>query len=899
MKRILVFFIPIFLCLQVQAQQFSYKGIILESGSNRPLADIKIQVGDAAKTATSLADGTFEISVPQGRQYVAIIADGYQPYEAEIDFGNVFDLGVIRLQRVFNVNLEVDHITEIELEDDVSSVQTTSALLSSSRDVFSSMTGFNLGLFRFRQRGYDANTSLVYVNGMKMNEVERGQPIYALWGGLNDAVRNQIHSNGLAPTDESFGALGGVTNINTRASSFRKQIKVAYAAANSQYRHRLMVTASTGMMDNNWAIAVSASRRAGNEGYIEATSYDAWSYFLSTEKKINSQHSIAFTAFAAPIERGLSSAATDEAYSLLDNNFYNPNWGWQDGRKRNSRMRKSHLPVFTLNHYWKIDEKSMLTTSLGYSFGRDGQYALTWGEAADPRPNYYRNLPSYFSNPALQQIVAEKFKNDPSANQINWTKIYQENRDEIDADGKRSAKYIIEDRRNDRNIFSFNTLFNTSLSETATLQVGAEVRNVRTKYFKEIQDLLGADYWLDIDKYAKRERPADETYFQPDLDNQNRQVGVGDLFGYNYVINQMEMSLWALLRMKFEKVDVYVGPQLSNTSFYREGFMKTGTFPNNSFGKAETHNFGDYALKGGFTYKITGRHFVDGNIAAMTRAPFYRNIYLAPRTRDTYVKNPQSEKIFSSDLSYIMRTPYIQARVTGYYTTIKDRVESTSNYDDSYGTFINSTITGIDQRYIGLEAGLKVKLSQTTTMQAAIAHGKYVYTKNPTIAVFQDATAQELVAAETSYVKGFYVEGTPQTVLTTEITYNSPKYWWLTFGANYAANSYLNFNYIKRILSLYQNAMDTDYDVIKKYTAETRLPEALTFDISGGYSVRLHSNYLLFMFNVQNVFNKKNIKTGGYEQGRINLSDLESTRFDPMYYYGYGTTFFLQISYRF
>jgi hypothetical protein len=437
------------------------------------------------------------------------------------------------------------------------------------------------------------------------------------------------------------------------------------------------------------------------------------------------------------------------------------------------------------------------------------------------------------------------------------------------------------------------------LNENATLQVGAELRNVRTNYFKEIYDLLGADYWFDIDKYAKRDRPADDTYYQSDLNNPDKQVGVGDLFGYNYVINQMEMSLWALLRMKFEKIDAYAGTQLSNTAFYREGFMQTGTFPNNSLGKAQTHTFGDYALKGGFTYKITGRHFIDGNIAAMTRAPFYRNIYLAPRTRDTYVKNPQSEKIFSSDLSYILRTPYIQTRITGYYTTIKNRVESTSNYDDSYGTFVNTTATGIDQRYIGIEAGLKLKLSQTTTMQMAAAHGKYVYTKNPTISVFQDATAQELVGAETSYVKGFYVEGTPQTAITTEITYNSPKYWWLTVGANYAANAYLDFNYIKRILSLYKDAVDADYDVIKKYTAETRLPEAVTFDLSGGYSVRLRGNYLLFMFNVQNIFNKKNIKTGGYEQGRINLSDLESNRFEPLYYYGYGTTFFLQVSYRF
>ncbi|MDR2127117.1 MAG: hypothetical protein LBP63_09845 [Prevotellaceae bacterium] len=899
MKQTLVLLILFFACVQLYSQQNVYRGTIIESGTNRPIADAKIQVGDALQTATSAANGAFELSLTQGKQYVSIVADGYQLYEAEIDFGNITDLGTIMLQRVSNINQEIDYISEIELDDEFSQGQNTSALLTSSKDVFSSMSGFNLGIFRFRQRGYESYNSLIYINGMKMNEVERGQPVFAMFGGLNDAVRNQTYSNGLLPSDETFGSLGGTTVINTRASTFRKQVKVSYAAANTQYRHRLMITAATGMMENNWSFAVSASRRVGEEGYVQATSYDAWAYLLSVEKKINPQHSIAFTAFASPSERGMYSASLEEVYNLMDDNHYNSYWGWQNGKKRNSRIRKSHQPVLTLNHFWKIDEKSNLTTSVGYIFGRDGQYALSWGEAYDPRPDYYRNLPSYFSNPKIQQIVADKFKNDPSVNQINWGEMYRQNVEDADADGKHAAKYMMEDRRNDRNIFSFSSVLNTSLKENISLQAGAELRNVKTKYFKEIEDLLGADYWLDIDKYAKRDHPTNEDYYQPDLNNPNRKAVEGDLFGYNYIINHTELNLWTLLRMKLDAVDVYFGPQLSNTSFYREGLMKTGMFPNNSFGRAQTHNFGDYALKGGFTYKITGRHFIDGNAAVMTRAPQYRNVYLAPRTRDNVVNDMKSEKITSADLSYIARSPYVQARITAYFTTIKNKSESTSYYDDSYGSFVNMALNGVNQRYMGVEAGLKLKLSQTTTFETAIAHGKYEYTDNAKISVYQDVTAESLAENETAYVKGFYVEGTPQTAVTAEITYNSPKYWWVSFGGNYAANAYLDFSPMKRILSIYKNAADTDYEVIKKYAAQRRMPEALTFDVSGGYSVRLRDNYLMFMFNIQNIFNKKNMRTGGYEQGRISLSNLESSYFEPKYYYAFGTTFFCMITYRF
>ncbi|MDR0421013.1 MAG: carboxypeptidase-like regulatory domain-containing protein [Prevotellaceae bacterium] len=138
MKRILLLIIY-FACVHLYAQQNIYQGKIIESGTNNPIADAKIQVGSIMQAATSAADGTFELSLTHGKQYVVIIADGYQSYETEIDFGNNIDLGTIRLQRISNLNQEIDYITEIELDDDVSTNQNTSALLSASKDAFSSM----------------------------------------------------------------------------------------------------------------------------------------------------------------------------------------------------------------------------------------------------------------------------------------------------------------------------------------------------------------------------------------------------------------------------------------------------------------------------------------------------------------------------------------------------------------------------------------------------------------------------------------------------------------------------------------------------------------------------------------------------------------------------------------
>ncbi len=81
---------------------------------------------------------------------------------------------------------------------------------------------------------------------------------------------------GVAASRYNFGGLGGYTDINVRASSLRKGIRVSYASANRAYRNRLMFTASTGMRKDGWAFSFSGSRRWAEEGYVEGTSFDAW-----------------------------------------------------------------------------------------------------------------------------------------------------------------------------------------------------------------------------------------------------------------------------------------------------------------------------------------------------------------------------------------------------------------------------------------------------------------------------------------------------------------------------------------------------------------------------------------------------------------------------------------------
>jgi hypothetical protein len=170
------------------------------------------------------------------------------------------------------------------------------------------------------------------------------------------------------------------------------------------------------LLKNGWAFSFSGSRRWADSGVIDGTYQDAYAYFGSIEKRFGDRHSINLTAFGSPTYRASNSPNT-QAYDIMGKN-YNSYWGWQDGEKRNSRIRKVFEPMFQLAHYWKMGKVSNLNTTISYQQGSDARSRLDWFHAADPNPTYYRKLPSYGI------YTEEEFRDNA---QVDWTSLYQAN----------------------------------------------------------------------------------------------------------------------------------------------------------------------------------------------------------------------------------------------------------------------------------------------------------------------------------------------------------------------------------------------------------------------------------------------------------------------------------------
>lgn len=784
--------------------------------------------------------------------------------------------------------------------DDNEENQDVYSLLQASQDIFVNTAGYTFGAARFNIRGYDSENTDVYFNGIQMNDIESGRVFWSIWGGLNDATRNKQYVNGLNQSDFCFGGIGGSAYINARASEIRKGTKANYAISNRSYRNRFMLTHSSGLMDNGWAYTVSASRRWAQEGYKEATFYDAYAYFASVEKKLNPKHSLGLVAFGSPSERGKAGGSTQEAYDLLDDNYYNPYWGLQNGEKRNSRIARSHKPNIILSHYFTPGKKTKVTSSLAYSFGKYGNTALDWYKTRDPRPDYYRYLPSYTSDANLIPITSEAFI---ANSQLDWDYFYKINSESNTIDGKRS-KYIIEERRTDYSESNANILINHNLSELISIDGGVNVSIYKGRYYKLIDDLLGGDYYIDIDKFAERDFPTLADFYQNDLNNPDKHVKVGDVFGYDYDLNRQNYGGWGQVSANLSKFDFFGAFNLSQTTFWRTGHMKNGKFADNSYGDSEKQNFFNYGTKGGVTYKITGRHYLYAEGAYMTKAPYLRNAYVSPRTRDYVVDNLKNETIYSVEGGYHLRSPRVVARFTAYYTKFEDQTRIRSFYNDLYSSFTNHILTGIDKQNTGIEFGSEIKVTSTISTTLVAAMGENIYTNRPTAVIVQDNDASLAADPKIVYQKNFYIANGPQNAYSVGVKYNNPNYWFVNVSANYFSGSYLDFNPERRTIDAVANfdgtnAVEEGSELWEAILYQEELEPAFTLDLFGGKSWKIDEYYIYLNIGINNVLNNKDFITGGYEQLRYDYVNRNVDKFPPKYFYSYGTNYFVMLGLRF
>ena len=374
MRLKLFLLMALFATLQLLAQNTGVQGVVVDAKSGLPVAGATVMLDIQGNAATTGPNGEFLIDdALQGNDELLILCYGYKDWtQAVTIIGNIVEnMGTIQIEPVSFESAEVLEyrnavadmaLSESQLEDEEGNTQEVALLSGATDNPFYQASSYTFSTMRFRIRGYENNKTETYINSIPFNDGVRFAFNYSMTGGLNQAFKNKTIGMGLEDNSYGFGGIGGANNIKTYAADYAPGTRLSLAYTNGNYRWRGMVTHSTGLNKHGWAMTLSAVARYADEGVYPGTFYNSWGYFLSLQKVFNPRHSLTLTTFGAPTKRAANSAVFEEACQLTGNYMYNPDWGWQEGKKRNSKVVESFDPTAILNWLWKPNESTSLNT---------------------------------------------------------------------------------------------------------------------------------------------------------------------------------------------------------------------------------------------------------------------------------------------------------------------------------------------------------------------------------------------------------------------------------------------------------------------------------------------------------------------------------------------------------
>ena len=643
-----------------------------------------------------------------------------------------------------------------------------------------------------------------------------------------------------------------------------------------------------------------------------------------------------------PGQRGAANASTQEVYDLMGDNMYNSNWGYQNGKVRNSRVRKTHEPIAILKYDFTPGHKFNAAATVLYRFGKNGYTALDWYDAQDPRPDYYRNLPSYYfmeeddynrMNGMKADWAREVWQKDlPQYAHVNWDRLYAVNKLNVE-DGERRSKYALQERRVDQQDLNFALNFKWRPSRIFTLTGGADAKVNRTEYYQKMDDLLGGEYFYNMDSFAERDYAAFPYMTQNDLDywlanGKVQKIRVGDKYGYDYYANVRKWNGWLSGKLNVGNFEMALGGRVGQTAFWRHGLNRKGLFPGlddkglpiyidgrevttydengdpiTSYGKSKVAQFLTYAGKVNLNYVLPGGHRFYANAGYFNDAPNFSQSFMSPRTRNQLAPELTTVKTLTGDINYQVSSNGYNFRITGYYTDIMDQAKVMSFYDDSQNSFTNFALTGIDERHVGMEMGWKIPTDiPNLALQGVIGYGEYYYTSNPKMyqtidnnATIVEGTYGVVVPYWKSHpgvdgtIVRHYVESTPQLAVSLGLAWNW-NYWFVDADIDYFGHSYLSMNPLYRTdyATAGPDREVTPFEVAYMCEQEKFDPQWL-LNLSVGKSWYIQRKYQLgFSLNAKNLLNNTWVKTGGYEQTRIvknSVSKAMFYRFDSKYFY--------------
>lgn len=765
-----------------------------------------------------------------------------------------------------------------------------------SADPFRGLSRYGFTSVRYRERGLEPNRRKVYFEGFDLSDELSGRPDYEL---LRLLPKTPLARSYLPAMVAGSGYLGGAGSSESYFADARASGNVSRVSLRGGDRgHRLAFDTNGRLpLGKKWNGTGTITGRWGPDGHIKGVGSNGAGVLFSVSGGLWKDATLTLAAAGEISRSGLRTAAADEAFALTDDAMYNPSWGYQNGRARNSRMRNTASTLFTARLETPLGEGRKLTAGATARLARRGQTFLAWYGTHSPMPDYYRVMPSYFPDWSVVETIAEAWREgDPTVTQLNWDDLILNN--SLESGGH--AIYIVEERVERSTGLHFNLRIDRAIGGGLNVSYGLRVRSGRSRNFKEAADLLGAGHILNIDQYAT---DGEEGYYpgapsENDLRTPGRRVGEGERFGYDYALTLIEPSAFGIVRWNRIRYGLTVSGSLARTVLRRRGYYEKGLFPGSeSFGRSPAEGFTTGSVNASAWWNVSIRQRLSLSALASNEAPTADAVFISPRQHNHTIANPTAPQVYGAEVSWSLAGKSVDLRLTGFVNSATGETEIRSYYDDLASEFSNMIVRGIDKLCYGIEAGIEARLSRTLSLRAGGSAATYRYNSEPSATVLADRDGAVISEGIVCYLSGLRL-GPPQFTAAAEMAYSGFSYLRASISCEWAGGRHVAIN------PLYHSSrvagINSAPEIMALFSSQERLPDAFTVGASISKGFVFKNGYLRLAASVRNLLSSR-IVYSGYEQMRIMRQGSGINRtyapFPTKYLYAYPLTWSFTLSY--
>lgn len=216
---------------------------------------------------------------------------------------------------------------------------------------------------------------------------------------------------------------------------------------------------------------------------------------------------------------------------------------------------------------------------------------------------------------------------------------------------------------------------------------------------------------------------------------------------------------------------------------------------------------------------------------------------------------------------------------------------------------MNYVLTNVRRVYKGVEFGIAYNVTPDVILSFAGTYARYQYKNRPTgTRSFENGTSPD--TTQTVYLKNYFVGGTPQQAYNVGIDWAAPNRWFFNINASWMGDSYVDISpvrheYMPDLYKMVSNEAELK-ELYNSITTQEKLRDAFVLNLSIGKLIYLNRTASMNInLNIENLLNNKKIMTGGYQQGRLDYTNMNIAKFPNKYYYGQGIRFFVNVGVRF